>query len=223
LLPHASLRSLVAGLAARFPKTLLISNGAKLDLETLTSLREAGLTTLALSRHGANREDDARLMGLSVDSGAIAAVSRSLGLRTRAICVLQRAGIDDAAKVRAYVERSVAEGFAEVCFKELYVSSLAENPWAPSVVNAYCEQHQVPLTVVLSAMHAMGFLQTSTLPWGSPVFEGEVRGRAVKVAAYTEPSVGWERTQGLVRSWNALADGTCLASLEDPASQLELA
>jgi len=42
----------------------------------------------------------------------------------------------------------------------------------------------------------------------------------VQVAAYTEPSVGWERAHGLVRSWNLMADGTCLASLEDPASAL---
>ena len=30
--------------------------------------------------------------------------------------------------------------------------------------------------------------------------------------------VGWERTHGVVRSWNLLADGQCLASLEDPSS-----
>ncbi|WP_155798490.1 hypothetical protein [Sorangium cellulosum] len=57
------------------------------------------------------------------------------GLRTRAICALQRGGVDDAAKVRAYLERSAEEGFQEVCFKELYISSLSENPWAPSAAN----------------------------------------------------------------------------------------
>jgi hypothetical protein len=107
-----------------------------------------------------------------------------------------------------------------VCFKELYVSSLSENPWAPSVVNRFCEENQVPLAVVLEAMKSLGFVKRDELPWGSPVFEGEVEGRRVKVAAYTEPSVGWERANRFVRSWNVMADGSCLASLEDPKSRV---
>ncbi|NTX17037.1 radical SAM protein [Myxococcus sp. CA056] len=217
LLAPGQLRSLVRGLAERFPKTLLITNGARLDAEQLHALRDEGLTTLAVSRHGVTREDDARIMGLSVDSGALA---RAFGLRSRAICVLQRGGVDDVARVHAYLERSAREGFHEVCFKELYVSSLSENAWAPSAVNRYCEANQVPLEVVLRAMDAWGFTKVTELPWGSPVFEGEVAGRVLRVAAYTEPSVGWERTHRLVRSWNLMSDGSCLASLEDPASEL---
>lgn len=220
LLRAPALRALVAGLSKRFPSTLLISNGALLDAELLHSLADAGLTTLALSRHGLDLEHDAQLMKLTVDSGAIARRASSLGLRTRAICVLQRGGVDSAQKVRQYVERSAGEGFAEVCFKELYVSSLAENPWAPSAVNRHCEANQVPLASAIEALTSMGLVRAAELPWGSPVFEGEVRGRPIKVAAYTEPSVGWERAHGLVRSWNLLADGKCLASLEDPASEL---
>jgi hypothetical protein len=37
----------------------------------------------------------------------------------------------------------------------------------------------------------------------------------MRVAAYTEPSLFWERSRGLARSWNVMSDGTCLASLED--------
>ncbi|MCP3097890.1 radical SAM protein [Myxococcus sp. K15C18031901] len=217
LLPPTTLRSLVRGLAERFPKTLLITNGARLDAGHLRALRDEGLTTLALSRHGVTPEDDARIMGLSVDAGALA---RAFGLRSRAICVLQRGGVDDVSKVLAYLERSARDGFDEVCFKELYVSSLSENPWAPSAVNRYCETHQVPLGVVLRAMDAAGFTKVAELPWGSPVFEGEVAHRVLRVAAYTEPSVGWERTHRLVRSWNLMSDGTCMASLEDPASEV---
>ena len=119
------------------------------------------------------------------------------------------------------LERSAAEGFGEVCFKELYVSSLSENRWAGSAVNAYARTHQVPLAVVLEGLAALGLARTGELPWGSPIFEGTVRGRPMRVAAYTEPSVGWERSHALVRSWNLMADGTCLASLEDPASAIE--
>lgn len=220
LLPRADLLALVAGLAERFPSTLLITNGARLDAEWLRELRAAGLTTLAISRHGGGPAEDAALMGLAVDSRRLAQQAAALGLRTRAICVLQRGGIADEPGVRRYLERAVDDGFDEVCFKELYVSSLAENPWAESRANRFCEAHQVPLQRVIAALHSLGFEQADTLPWGSPVFAGELAGRRLRVAAYTEPSVGWERTQGLVRSWNALADGSCVASLEDPSSVL---
>ena len=38
------------------------------------------------------------------------------------------------------------------------------------------------------------------------------------MAAYTEPSVMWERENGLLRSWNMMSDGSVLASLEDAES-----
>jgi hypothetical protein len=222
LLPTAKLLGLVAALGRRFASTLLISNGAKLDRSGVAALVEAGLTTLAISRHGLTRAHDAEIMGLAVDSGAIAKWARELGLCSRAICVVQRGGVDSRASVRAYLERSASEGFEQVCFKELYVSSLAENPWAPSEINRHCEARRYPLAEVIAALLELGFVARSQLPWGSPVFEGELLGRTLEVAAYTEPSVGWERTHGLVRSWNLLADGRCLASLEDPDSTLTL-
>ncbi|MEZ0091017.1 hypothetical protein ABH925_002176 [Streptacidiphilus sp. EB129] len=40
------------------------------------------------------------------------------------------------------------------------------------------------------------------------------------IAAYTEPSLLWERTSGIARSWNVMADGRCDASLEDQASEI---
>ena len=220
LLSKPRLLALVTGLSQRFPSTLLITNGSALDQSLLEALAAAGLTTLAISRHGLDLEHDERIMRLRVDSGAAATRSSALGLRTRAICVLQRGGVDSSAKVRAYLKRSAREGFDEVCFKELYVSSLEENSWAPGAVNRHCETNQVPLREVLDALHELEFVKCAELPWGSPVFEGELNGRRLKVAAYTEPSVGWERTHGVVRSWNLLADGQCLASLEDPSSSL---
>jgi len=220
LLPHLALRELVSGLAARFAKTLLITNGARIEREALRSLREAGLTTLAISRHGVTSADDSRLMGIRVDSAGLAEESVAAGLRTRAICVLQRGGVDDETKVCAYLARSARDGFHEVCFKELYIASLSENPWAASAVNQYCEANQVSLRVAIEALVALGFQKTGELPWGCPVFEGEVGGCRMTAAAYTEPSVGWERTHGVVRSWNVMSDGTCFASLEDPRSKL---
>ena len=50
------------------------------------------------------------------------------------------------------------------------------------------------------------------------------RGRELKVAAYTEPSVFWERSNcgGVCRSWNYMASGEVLASLEDRDSQVDI-
>jgi hypothetical protein len=222
LMAPDAMGALVRGLAERFPRTVLITNGSRLDTERIRSLRDAGLTTLALSRHGLDAAHDARIMGLSIASAALALEARRLGLRTRAVCVLQRGGVHDAEAVLRYLDRSSIDGFDEVCFKELYVSSLAENPWAEGTVNAFCAAHQVPLSTVTTTLMAAGFARTSTLPWGSPVYEGEARGGHIRVAAYTEPSVGWERTNRQVRSWNVMADGTCMASLEDPRSDLSL-
>lgn len=128
----------------------------------------------------------------------------------------------DVPGVHAYLERAADDGFDEVCFKELYVASTAESPWAPSEINAYARANQVPLAIVLEALDALGFREVLRLPWGAPVLEGRLSGRALQVAAYTEPSVGWERAHGLARSWNLLSDGRCFASLEDPASHLAL-
>jgi hypothetical protein len=87
--------------------------------------------------------------------------------------------------------------------------------------NAWSDSHQVPLSVVLEWAERRGFRVENRLPWGAPVFLGQVDGRDVRVAAYTEPSLFWERTHGMARSWNVMADGTCLASLEDRGSRLD--
>jgi hypothetical protein len=63
-----------------------------------------------------------------------------------------------------------------------------------------------------------GWSRVEQLPWGAPIFKGDWRGRRVRVAAYTEPSLLWELTNGICRSWNLMADGRCLASLEDRKS-----
>jgi hypothetical protein len=73
---------------------------------------------------------------------------------------------------------------------------------------------------VLAWAARTGFAETMQLPWGAPVFDGRIGGRRLRVAAYTEPSLFWERVHGIARSWNVMADGTCLASLEDRQSAL---
>ena len=233
LLAHDRLGELVAVLRESLPYILLISNwsivwrwadkdGEAAARTRLESWRAAGLSRLAVSRHGVDRVQDAALMGLAVDTPRVIRLARDAGLPVRGICVLQRSGVASVHDVEAHLRHAVQNGLDEVCFKELYVSALSENPWAPSRENRFCEQHQVPLAVVLETMDRLGFVQSGALPWGSPVFEGTLAGQPLRVAAYTEPSVGWERRHGVVHSWSWLSDGACLASLEDPASRLSL-
>ena len=220
LLDPERLERLVDRLHARLGRVTLITNGARLDRDRLDALASAGLDVLAVSRHGLDAAHDARLMGLPVDGAALATLATERGLRARSICVLQREGVHDAESVRRYVARCAAEGFGEICFKELYVSSLGESPWASGDVNAYAMREQVPLSIVLEALEPLGFRTVGTLPWGAPILEGTLGVRGMRVAAYTEPSVGWERSHGVVRSWNLMAEGRCFASLEDPSSLL---
>lgn len=155
--------------------------------------------------------------------GAIAArVRENLPqLRLRLICVLQRGGVESAIDVSEYVGWAARLGVQEICFKELYVATSEESVYYAREANAWSTSHQVPLTVVHDWAHENGFLLSDRLPWGAPIFDGNVAGRPMRVAAYTEPSLYWERSHGLARSWNVMSDGTCLASLEDRKSKIK--
>ena len=227
LRPLAELAELCEALSAELGSTLLISNGARWGAmpgdelaRALGTMRDAGLSRLALSRHGVGPDEEARAMGIRANAARVAQAARSAGLRTRSICVMQRGLVDDAASAERYARAMAAEGVSEVCFKELYVSSLSENPWAASKENEHCEREQAPLGAAIAACEAMGLARAAELPWGAPVYEGEVDGLAMSIACYVEPSVGWEQSRKVARSWNLFADGSCLASLEDPRSAL---
>jgi len=66
-----------------------------------------------------------------------------------------------------------------------------------------------------------GGVTIDCLPWGSLIYNINWKGHHMKIAAYTEPSVYWERTNDICRSWNLMADGRCFISLEDSASILK--
>ncbi len=232
LLPFDQQLRLVAACAAAFPKTVLISNAhtlAALDpadrADRLAALADAGLSVLAVSRHHQDDDTSARLMALRTPVGAVADTWRTgrdrwPGLRLRLICVLQRGGVEDEAGVADYLTWAAAHGVDEVCFKELYVSTSTESLYHDHAANRWSRDHQVPLAVVTRFADRHGFTEADRLPWGAPVYRGDWAGHPIRIAAYTEPSLLWERTHGLVRSWNVLADGRCYASLEDRASEI---
>lgn len=230
LAKRAALAELIAILSKEVGPTLIITNGlvwgALSDgalTERLDELSEAGLSTIALSRHGVDRESSARIMGMDANAERLSsAISKHGKMKNRAICVLQKGGIESLDDIQSYLAARAQEGVGEVCFKELYVSSLSENPWAMSRENQFAIKNQVPLSVAVGGLLNLGFVESMRLPWGSPVFEGRIEGVKMSVAAYTEPSVGWEMANRIARSWNLMADGKCLASLEDPESLLTL-
>ena len=78
----------------------------------------------------------------------------------------------------------------------------------------------MPLSLVLEFAERHEFSLVERLPWGAPILRGTWEGKPMQIAAYTEPSLYWERTNRVARSWNQLADGRCFVSLEDRASEI---
>ncbi len=232
LLPWARLKELIETCKDSFDKVVLITNGVQLSVyyqdETprrLQQLSQAGLSVLALSRHHFKPEVNRRLMGLDTHTERVLAAARTLGnsdetLKPRLICVLQRGGIETQQDVADYVRWAAAQGVEEICFKELYVSTSLESVYYSKASNTFSQQHHIPLSVVLNWAKAQSFERCAELPWGAPVFSGKVDGKPVRVAAYSEPSLFWERSKGIARSWNVMSDGSVFASLEDRASRI---
>lgn len=227
LLKDADLERLVRACSEHFIKVVLISNGhtwSRGDAESrarrLHALADAGLSVLSLSRHHHDPIANAARMGLRSDTDAIAAAWRATGRRLRWVCVLQRGAVEDPGSLARYLDWAAASGADEVCFKELYVASSVESEYHDREANLWSAAHQVPLRLILDAAREHAWDLADRLPWGAPVYAARWRGHPLKIAAYTEPSVLWELRSGVCRSWNLMADGRCLASLEDRRSEV---
>jgi len=236
LLTHSSLVALMKAGKHYFPKVVLITNAVHLakrsHLERAEMLMEyaaAGLSVLAISRHHDDPARNAGIMGIDTGTERVLETCRNLynirpaDVRLRLICVLQKDGIETGADIARYLDWAQKQGVDEVCFKELYVSTTLESAYPAKPENAWSQANQVPLSVLTEALPSLGYEAAGALPWGAPLFQKHLSdGRLFRVAAYTEPSLFWERTHGIARSWNLMADGTCLVSLEDPSSCITL-
>jgi pyruvate-formate lyase-activating enzyme len=232
LLPWAQLLGLISTCKQHYKKVVLITNGVRLATlpepdaaERLCALATAGLSIFAVSRHHHNESVNAGLMKLATQTPALLRAGAAIRervpqLQLRLICVLQRGGVDCVATLDDYLRWAAGLGVREVCFKELYVATSGESVYFSRSANAWSASHQVPLTIVHDWARDNGFELSDRLPWGAPVFKGDVDGLPMRIAAYTEPSLFWERSHGLARSWNVMSDGTCLASLEDRGSEV---
>lgn len=232
LAKHEYLLMLIGMGRTHLGKTVLITNGmhlARRDADTraqmLQDYAHAGLSVLSISRHHHDTQVNADIMGLDTRTPDVLATYASLAPtqrpdRLRLICVLQKGGIDSPAQLHAYLDWAAAQGVTELCFKELYVSTTLESAYHQNPENAWARANQVPLAMVTEFADNAGFEMVSRLPWGAPVYAGTWRGKPLTIAAYTEPSLYWERANGVARSWNILANGQCLVSLEDLQSGL---
>jgi pyruvate-formate lyase-activating enzyme len=232
LLSWRRIQEIVRTCKRHYEKVVLITNGVRLaslpESELAAQLRGlalAGLSVLSVSRHHHEEDVNAALMKLNTRTPTLlktgAAVSEMIPqLTLRLICVLQRGGVESAADVNDYIQWAAGYGVREICFKELYVATSEESVYFSREANAWSARNQVPLDIVHDWACENGFEVCDRLPWGSPIFGGTTGGRPMRVAAYTEPSLFWERSRGLARSWNVMSDGTCLASLEDRGSDV---
>ncbi len=232
LLKSNQMVKLVGECALYFNKVILITNGhlfgkmnAGKRLEALSMLNQAGLSVLAISHHHHDAAQNADIMGLDTKTEEVVKTLHDHretlnNISPRFICVLQDEGVSSVADMEHYLSWSVQHGVIQVNFKELYVSTSNESAFSNLAANDYSAQHQVPLSIVYDFADKHAWKKIAQLPWGAPIFKGEWEGHEVQIAAYTEPSVYWERTMGVARSWNLMSDGTTLASLEDPMSQV---
>ena len=217
----------IEALARQLDRVVMITNGhliarSAAPAEQARRWAEAGLTILSLSRHAAGPDRAARLMGLDVDTGRAIDAAHKAGLTARLIAVLQKGGVEDEVSLDSYLDQAVEWGVSSLTFKELYVSTALESDWSDRQANLYSAQNAIPLSLITNTAQSRGWTEIARLPWGSPVFQARHKGQALTIAAYTEPSVHWERSNGLVRSWNAMADGQVLASLEDSHSKVRV-
>ncbi|MCM8526918.1 MAG: radical SAM protein, partial [Lentisphaeraceae bacterium] len=227
LLPEKKLLKVIEEMNNFFEKVVLISNGYWLAikseverLKSLKSLYESGLGILALSRHHYDDELNEKIMNLKIEIRSVLGSVKELntGLVPRLICVLQRGGIENAEDIEKYLSFAAENNVDQVCFKELYVSTSTESYYHTYESNIWSKANQVPLSVLTAFLEQNGSKAIGRLPWGAPVYEYKIADKLIKVAAYTEPSLYWERVNAVARSWNIMSDGTVLASLEDRKS-----
>lgn len=234
LLESAQLHRLIEECSKSFDKVVLISNAyvlAKMTaherLSTLQRWDNAGLSILAVSRHHNDNDKNAHIMGVDTQTELIAKTFNDnrdalAGMTLRLICVIQKDGVATLQDVEDYLSWAVEQGVRQVNFKELYVSTSNESAYSNLQANDYSAVNQVSLGIIHDFVEKYKWEQIATLDWGAPIYKGVFNDKKIQIAAYTEPSVYWERSNGIARSWNLMSDGKVLASLEDPKSNISL-
>lgn len=211
-------------------KVVMITNGYKYATQTpqnmlksLNALQKYGLTDLSLSHHHYNPQINTEIMKLDTPIEKLLSLKRDkkISLNIRLICVLQKNGINSKIEIGHYLDWASFYGVSQICFKELYVSSSSVSYYHEYSANDFSYENQISLRLVLEFCEENGFKKVGELPWGAPLYEGYYHNHKFTIAGYTEPSLYWELTYRLSRSWNIMSNGECLASLEDKESFID--
>jgi MoaA/NifB/PqqE/SkfB family radical SAM enzyme len=236
LIPHHILRSYISLCKKYFDKIVMITNGytysgPKIDelmrKNLLLDLQLSGLNVLSVSRHGFDEDSNEKIMHLRTNVSLIGDTIKNNKvlfdkLRLRLVCVIQKNGVDSYETLETYIEWASSLGVNQICFKELYVSVTEESVYYDRKYNQFSRDNQIPLNMVVTYLESKKSKIVDKLPWGSPVYAHELNGKIMNIACYTEPSLFWERSNGICRSWNLMADGKIYASLEDLGSIIKL-
>jgi uncharacterized Fe-S cluster-containing radical SAM superfamily protein len=237
LLRFDKLLEMISLCSKYFDKTVLITNGYSLgnlniDImqKNLDSLNNAGLNVLSVSRHGYNSEINTKIMHLDTKSENISEGilkckenNSKFNIKLRWVCVLQKGGVENKITLEKYLDWVVLETFSnQICFKELYVASQKESVYYNKEYNIWSYEHQIPMSVVYDWCIENNGELIDKLDWGSPIYKVLWKERYLYIAVYTEPSVYWEKTNKVCRSWNLMANGELYASLEDKKSILNI-
>lgn len=217
-----------------FDNNTMISNGLflskkeKAEIKSkLNMLKSSGLNVLSLSYHHFDPLINKEIMGIDTKIEQIfdahAELDSELSPLLRLVCVLQETGIHDKDSLESYLKFAINNKVKQICFKELYVASTHESLYSNTSENSYCKENQIGLDVIHTLItENYKNEKIAELPWGSPIYRIYMNNKSIDVAMYTEPSLGWERKNGIARSWNYMADKKCYASLEDMNSILKM-
>lgn len=225
LLAHNKLIEIMRIGKKYFNNITMITNGYELAtspnaVEVLRDYEKSGLTTLSVSRHSVHNNESIMKLNVDVEKIAKTFEEENLSLKMRLVCVLQKQGVSDEKTVVEYLNWASKHKIKEICFKELYVAAMNESVYYDSQYNKWCEENQVTMDFLVRFLEDNLAEKIGVLPWGSPIYKLRWREQTIKVAAYTEPSVFWELSNGICRSWNLMADGECYANLETKNSRI---
>ncbi len=223
---------LIHAMAARYPKVVMITNGARLAdadeekaKERWRVIAQQGLTVLAVSRpHWDDQRCAASLGGLFYPFERLADLTRTVPecrrITLRAVCLIQKGLVDDVDDLKTYIEWAESLGIRQITFKELYIAD-TRGVYYSAEQNLWSKKNLVPIGMVLDFFAQAGAEKIDELPWGCPIFRYRTdRGTVMQIAAYWEPTQTWEQQHGICRSYNLLADGKCYVSLEDRNSAI---
>ena len=136
LLPEQQLLESIVLMKKHFQKIVLITNSywlTQMDktklISVLQKLEDSGLTVLAISHHHFDNVKNTQIMNLDIDVSRTLEVlnEMKLSLVPRLICVLQKGGIETEQDIEDYLVFAAENNVAQVCFKELYVSTSTES------------------------------------------------------------------------------------------------